>query len=137
MEEENNKFNTYIVLGQKDKLEITKIITLKNIKNIDHIKLELSFKFIASIWNGNTAYITINNHLYWLDNHNWENTRCSDDIWNTPIKIVYKSNSNKIVIKFGIKLKEDKLSLLTKCQNLIQSVDNNIINFENLLISVK
>ena len=119
------------------KLEITKTISLKNIRNIDHIKLELSFKFIASIWNGNIAYITIDDHLYWLDHHNWENTGCSNEIWNTPVKIIHKSHTNKLVIKFGIKLQEDKFSLLTKCPNLMESIDNNIINFENLLISVK
>jgi len=33
--------------------------------------LEMDFKFVNALWINNTAYIKINNHIYWMEHHNW------------------------------------------------------------------
>jgi hypothetical protein len=44
-----------------------------------HAMLEMEFKFVNSFWANNTAYIKINEHIYWMENHNFIAT---DDLGN-------------------------------------------------------
>lgn len=54
--------------------------TFEVVKNIDIGKsftygvqamIEMDFKFVNALWANNTAYIKINNHIYWMENHSW------------------------------------------------------------------
>lgn len=123
----------------------------------DHILIETSFSFLNALWNGNTAYIKINNHYYWMDQHNWmeednittKHTLCSDtDIltekWTTPIRILYKRSpskkENNIKVTFGYKFHpENNLTNneFRNCKIANISPLKEIISFSDLYISIK
>ncbi len=50
-------------------LEVAKTFNIG--RNYSHAMLELGFQFVNVIWMGNTAYIKINNHIYWMEHHYW------------------------------------------------------------------
>ncbi len=131
--EENKKLNAFIGMNKGNKFEVEKIISLGNTSPHHHVKLEMSFKFVNSLWSTNTAYIMVNDHLYWLDHHHWENKDCLSETWNTPIKIIHKYSENDLNIKFGIKINNNDI---LKCSEIIGSIKE-IISFEHLTISVK
>ena len=123
----------------------------------DHILLETTFTFLNALWNGNTAYIKINNNYYWMDQHNWmeednvqtKHNLCGDqealsEKWTTPIRIVYRrsptNKDNNIKITFGYKFHpENNLSNLEfkNCNLADLSPLKEIINFSDLYISIK
>lgn len=49
--------------------EITKIIEVP--KTYTKAMLEMDFNFVNALWVENTAYIKINDHIYWMEHHNW------------------------------------------------------------------
>ena len=34
--------------------------------------IEGNFMFLSAFWTGDTAKIEVDNHVYWMDSHNWE-----------------------------------------------------------------
>jgi len=122
----------------------------------DHILLEGSFSLLNALWNGNTAYIKINDHYYWMDQHNWaeeesskqKQNLCEDpevlsEKWTTPIRIVYrkpKTSYNNIKISLGYKFQPEN-NLTNKqfknCKLSDLSSLKEIINFSEMYISIK
>ena len=37
----------------------------------DHVMIETQFSFANALWNGNNAYIKVNDQIYWMDQHDW------------------------------------------------------------------
>jgi len=124
--------------------------------NYDHLMIETRFSFVNSLWNGNNAYIKINDHVYWMDQHNWmeednyeekkdicDNVEFLDEKWSTPIKIIYRK-SNKVEkslkITFGYKFHpHNNLSDLeiNKCKVLSTLSAVEVVNFAEMYVSVK
>ena len=44
---------------------------IENIPPHEYLKIEANFHFLSPFWNGNAAYLKINNKLVWLDHHDW------------------------------------------------------------------
>ena len=100
-------------------------------KQAHHYKIEMTFSFNSSLWKkGNIAYIKLNNDLYWLDHHKWEDeVNSSDSIWSNQISMIVNSKfirDNYIPLTFGVKLTENKV----QC-------DNDAITFKNVNILYK
>jgi hypothetical protein len=124
-------------------IEVEKDLTnqIGPISQYGHVKLEMRFHFYNHLWNNNTAYIIINDHIYWLDHHNWNENGCNNERWNSSIRIVHKIVNNELRVKFGIKLNDGFRNLmgeLTSCKQLIDILDKNMtIQFDNLNIFIK
>ncbi len=122
-----------------------------------HIMIETSFTFINEMWNGNTAYIKINDHYYWMDQHNWTEednihskpSLCNDpevlsEKWTTPIRIIYRKSSaskeNDIKITMGYRFHPEN-NITTKqfknCKFSDLSPLKEIITFSDMYISIK
>jgi hypothetical protein len=132
--EENTKLNAFIGTNKGEKIEVEKKINFDGSNPHDHVRLEMNFKFVNSLWNSNTAYIMVNEHLYWLEHHVWENKICSNETWSTPIKIIHKFLDNDLNIKFGLKINNH--DDIERCKEIAGSISE-IISFEHLIISVK
>jgi len=161
----NKKINTFINSHVTLKGEIAEMVSVsknfhisqnftinsKNLKSGKHILIETDFKFVNFLWNNNTAFIKIEDDLYWLEHHNWENNtytneylECDSEKWNSHIRIIIpvsNTKNNLIPITFGIKLNDnfDNFNMkFSHCSN-IQSILNDFrtVEFENLHISLK
>jgi hypothetical protein len=119
--------------------------------------IETSFTFLNAIWNGNTAFIKINDHYYWMDQHNWmeeDNIHskpylCNDpeilqEKWTTPIRIIYRKSpsikENDIKITMGYKFHpENNLSKkqFKDCKFSDLSPLKEIITFSEIFFSIK
>ena len=147
-------------LSTKLKNENEEILLEKTIEidyEYNHILLETSFSFLNTIWNGNNAFIKINDHYYWLDQHNWaeedqisekkslcNNIDLMNEKWTTPIRMIYrkslKTKENKIKLSFGIKFHpSNNLSNIDMehCNLRDLTSLNEIIHFSDLYISIK
>jgi hypothetical protein len=127
---------------EKNFIEIEKDLTkLLYSGNYDHVKLEINFHFYNHLWNNNTAYIMINDHIYWLDHHNWKEGSCNAERWNSNIRIVHKQVTKDLKLKFGIKLHDGFRLLtdeLTSCIELMNILaENKTIRFDNFNIFIK
>jgi len=136
---------------------IAETFTFKNITAdlsypYEYALIELNFNFINSLWNGNSAYIMINDEVYWMEHHLWDSTTenasslCDSEKWTTPIKISHKnlkkSHALKLNIKFGMKinksLNQSRLDLIANCIDLKTTLtDGKYFSFDNLMISIK
>ena len=78
-------------------------------KSGNHLLIEGRFKFVSHLWNNNTAYIKVNNELYWMDHHSWEGDTlaCDEDKWSNPIRLIVPYKKEKLRITFGIKLNKN------------------------------
>jgi len=125
----------------------------------DHAMIETRFSFTNALWNGNIAYIKINDHYYWVDQHNWmEEDKAEDkssicdspdfynDKWSTPIRIIYKkphnSRQRQLRITFGYKFNPHiNLSSVEakKCRVLseLNPNEDQVISFSEMYISLK
>ena len=123
----------------------------------DHVLIETNFSFLNAIWNGNTAFIKINDHYYWMDQHNWmeedqiseKKNLCKDqdvlsEKWTTPIRIVYRKNQsdkeNDIKITFGFKFNPfNNLSQMefSKCSVSDLQPLKEIVSFSEMYVSIK
>jgi hypothetical protein len=146
--DENKSLNTFIsaYMGsklEKDIFEVEKDLSklVYPIKKFDHVKIELNFHFFNVLWNNNTAYIMINDHIYWLDHHIWKESSCNADKWNHSIRFVHKILSNEIKLKIGLKLNnelKEKMKEMIHCDQALKVINENmIITFDNLTIFVK
>jgi len=54
-----------------DSFEVVKTFDMGEGKKFKHAMLEMEFKFVNALWVDNTAYIKINNHIYWMEHHTW------------------------------------------------------------------
>lgn len=119
--------------------------------------IETGFSFLNALWNGNTAFIKINDHYYWMDQHNWmeedniqsKHSLCNDpDIlsekWTSPIRIIYKksldSKNNNIKLTIGYRFNpENNLSKkqFKDCKFSDLSPLKEIITFSDMYISIK
>ena len=121
--------------------------------------IETKFAFVNLIWNGNTAFIKINDHYYWMDQHNWmeedqiseKKNQCKDveilnENWTTPIRIIYKKlssnkdNGQSLKISFGFKFNpQNNLSNteFSNCKFTELKPLNEIVNFSEMHISIK
>lgn len=128
----NEKFNAFLAseyLSANDSLKskhFEESMELDIGKDINAFVVEMQFVFHELLWNGNTAYIKINDSVYWMDHHNWEHhgddwiSKCEDNVWTNPIRVVYRPyKEGKIKLLFGIKVDEeslqDKTKYLTNC----------------------
>jgi len=159
----NSKFfellsnNTNSSVNNSSDITFDKIIKIDHF--FDHVMIETRFSFVNSLWNGNNAYIKINDHYYWMDQHNWieedsyeekknicDNLDFFDDKWSTPIKIIYRKYNNnsqekELKITFGYKFHpQNNLSNLevNKCKVLSAlSPRKEVISFAELNVSIK
>jgi hypothetical protein len=162
----NSKLNTkfFDLLSNNTKLEYQSVdVTSERIIDInyryDHVKLETQFSFVNDLWNGNNAFIKINDQVYWMDQHNWmdednieekrnicDNINFLEEKWLTPIRIIYRRPLNKpqektLKITFGYKFHpHNNLSEieLSKCDVLSKIKQNaEIITFGELSVAIK
>jgi hypothetical protein len=109
-----------------------------NVTNINHVLIESNFIFYNNLWINNTAYIKINDDLYWSENHNWNTTEsCRMDKWNNPIRIIIPYHNEKVIFKFGLNF-ENNLNNILNCDNILDVVNKDYVaKFEHLRISIK
>lgn len=123
LEEINSQINKIILNNlspknsekkENQKTEISKNFKINKNIEFDSVLIEANFRFKNIFWNNSTAYIIINDEIYWMEHHNWENNiKCNMDNWNSPIRIILKKNDllkeeNKennfnFEMKFGVK----------------------------------
>lgn len=147
----------HVSIMKKDSEEILVKKILPVEYDFTHMLIESSFEFVNAIWNGNTAFIKINGHYYWMDQHNWTEEQniankselCKDagellEKWSNPIRIIYRKPSkligNKISIEFGFKYNPSNnlTALEFKNCNLSESGPiSQIFNFKEMYISLK
>ena len=128
----NNAICSPNTIAPSSSFETTYNININNTpKHVHHYKIEMTFSFNSALWKkGNIAYIKLNNELYWLEKHKWDDEVDSDNtIWSNQIQIIINSkfiNDNNIPLTFGVKLVESKL----QCEN-------DAITFKNMNILYK
>ena len=72
--------------------------------------IEGNFHFISAFWKGESAIIKIDNEIFWMENHDWEEYKtldlCSISlkdlmslIWSSPINFVIPHSEKKIKIE--------------------------------------
>lgn len=143
--EVNLPLNNAFCSRSSPSFETTYNINITNKPNrVHHYKIEMTFSFNSSLWKkGSIAYIKLNNDLYWLDNHSWDddddednnninNTNNNNTIWSNQIQIIINSkfitnNDNYIPLTFGIKLPKTSIH----CAN------TDAIAFKNITILYK
>jgi len=131
---------------------IDKIIDIN--EQFNYALIETKFSFANSIWNGNTAFIKINDNLYWADHHDWSENNsnnneniCNDkdllyEKWVNPVRLIYKNTSkkNQLKLTFGFKYNPinsfNKISL-EDCKILKEFDTNPIIEFSDVYVSIK
>jgi hypothetical protein len=159
----NEKFLSLLAKNYASKLkkESEEVLLEKTIEipyDFSHVLIESSFSFINALWNGNTAFIKINGHVYWMDQHNWveedqvghKGTLCEDpealrERWTSPIRIVYKQSQNKrdnkLHITFGFKYNHSNNISNTdfhKCQiSQKKEAIGHVLQFSEMYISLK
>jgi hypothetical protein len=122
----------------KSPFEFTQNINI-NSKWVDHILIESNFRFLNSLWNNNTAYIKVEDNMYWLEHHNWDETSCDEERWTSHIKIIipYKKKSENmkdLTLTFGLILDDQPI----RCPEIIKNSNlQELISFDDLQISVK
>jgi hypothetical protein len=121
--------------------EISKNVEIKN-KDFEHVLIEMNFLFLNNLWNSNSAYIKINDELYWMDHHYWDDhLNCDDSHWNNPIKIIIKRANlikGNLKITIGIKLKEEKMLQINSCPKILKALESEkVISFDNFNLSIK
>src|SRR4051812_32396818 len=92
-----NNLSSNFLKNENEEIVFDKVLTMEY--DYNHVMIETSFSFINAIWNGNTAFIKINDNYYWMDQHNWmeedqieqKKNLCIDpeilnEKWTTPIR---------------------------------------------------
>jgi len=157
----NKKFINLLENNLKSNISSSEEVTFDKVINIDydynHALIETRFSFANSLWNGNTAFIKIDDHYHWMDQHNWmeedeieekknicENTDFLSEKWTTPIRIVYRKPNNRkngsLKLTFGYKFNhQHNLSSieLSKCKYLTELKAQDVLSFADLHISLK
>jgi len=155
----NKKFISLLESNSGNNTLTSEEVLFDKVVNINyeytHAMIETRFSFANSLWNGNTAYIKIDEHYYWMDQHNWmeedeieekknicENIDFLNEKWTTPIRIVYRkpTNRNSFKVTFGYKFNhQHNLSSieLSKCKYLTELKSQDVISFANMHILLK
>lgn len=110
--------------------------------------IESNFNFKQSLWRKNIAFIKINDHVYWMDHHNWMHTEGEmtstetleeESSWVSPIRIIYKNVNKvpKITMKIGFIHKGEPISPLSEVPHTALLKMENIFSFSDFQVSFK
>lgn len=78
--------------------------------------------FNSTQWNGQAAFIKVDNKLVWLEHHDWNDyEQANDSVYITPISLIVKHTDTKAKIEVG--------ATFTSSQE--------ILKFDDLTIAIK
>ena len=128
------------ILNSKSTTQVDKKLKFEHTFNIftadfHTLMAEFDFHFHESLWDGNTAYIKLNQSVYWMDHHSWNskmiNETCEADNWTNQIRLMFRNKHNSKTISFTFGIALDRNHIVQRASNLKDCLHSKALDSNN------